>query len=192
MPHFHGRVDLPKKKRHLESGLNQRGQATAGFIRVRSHRKRSKIFYWRGFAVSSRFVGCTGTARAGLCLIHHHHQTETPSALGGPPVHPHEPYRKSRALHRRASPPPPPPLPPPPPPPRWQCDVAPRRALNRESSGSPMPDARRLPGETTTTSTTTATRRHGDLEAPATSGRGASSGPAGAPPFALRSRAQSW
>ena len=47
--HFRARMDLPKKKSHLESGLNQRDQATAGFGRDRSHGKPSKTFYWRGF-----------------------------------------------------------------------------------------------------------------------------------------------
>ena len=40
-PHFRGRVDLPEKKYHLESGLNQRDRATAGFGRDRSHGKPS-------------------------------------------------------------------------------------------------------------------------------------------------------
>ena len=39
----------PEKKSHLESGLNQRDRATAGFGRDRSHGKPSKIFYCRGF-----------------------------------------------------------------------------------------------------------------------------------------------
>ena len=47
--HFRARMDLPKKKSHLESGLNQRGRATGGFVRVYTHRKPGKIFYWRGF-----------------------------------------------------------------------------------------------------------------------------------------------
>ena len=39
----------PEKKPHLESGLNQRDRATAGFGRGRSHGKPGKKIYWRGF-----------------------------------------------------------------------------------------------------------------------------------------------
>ena len=56
-PHFRDRVDLPKKKYHLESGLNQRDRATAGFVRVYTHRKPGKIFYWRGFALLVIYFG---------------------------------------------------------------------------------------------------------------------------------------
>ena len=56
----------PEKKWHLESGLNQRDRAMAGLIRVRSHRKPSKVFYQvlycRGFAIAK------GMAWAGLLL----------------------------------------------------------------------------------------------------------------------------
>ena len=44
-----------KKKCHLESGLNQQDRATAGFVRVYTHRKPGKIFYWRGFFLASHF-----------------------------------------------------------------------------------------------------------------------------------------
>ena len=67
-PHFRDRVDLPKKKKyHLESGLNQRDRATAGFVRVHTHRKPGKKIHWRGFAW------------AGLRLICHHHEKCTVS-----------------------------------------------------------------------------------------------------------------
>ena len=39
----------PEEKCQLESGLNQRDRATAGFVRVYTRRKPGKIFYWRGF-----------------------------------------------------------------------------------------------------------------------------------------------
>ena len=39
----------PGKKCHLQSGLNQRDRATAGFGRGRSHGKPNKFFYCRGF-----------------------------------------------------------------------------------------------------------------------------------------------
>ena len=47
--YFRARVDLPKKKYHLESGLNQRDRATGGFVGVYTDRKPGKVFYWRGF-----------------------------------------------------------------------------------------------------------------------------------------------
>ena len=47
--HFRARMDLPKKKSHLESGLNQRDRATGGFCRNYTHRKPIKVFYCRGF-----------------------------------------------------------------------------------------------------------------------------------------------
>ena len=53
--HFRDGVHL-KKKCHLESGLNQRDRATAGFSRGRSHGKPSKIFYWRGFSCAVREI----------------------------------------------------------------------------------------------------------------------------------------
>ena len=42
-------MDLPKKKFHLESGLNQRDRATGGFCGNYTHRKPGKVFYCRGF-----------------------------------------------------------------------------------------------------------------------------------------------
>ena len=57
----------PEKKSHLESGLNQRDRATAGFGRDRSHGKPSKIFYCRGFllhiATFQNFQNATRTRR---------------------------------------------------------------------------------------------------------------------------------
>ena len=54
----------PEKKCHLESGLNQRDRATAGFVRVYTHRKPGKIFYWRGFtAGNAGSFGCGGNTR---------------------------------------------------------------------------------------------------------------------------------
>ena len=47
--HFQTRMDAPKKKSHLESGLNQRDRATCGFGPNETHRKLGKIFYCRGF-----------------------------------------------------------------------------------------------------------------------------------------------
>ena len=49
-PHFRDRVELPKKKYQLQSGLNQRDRATAGCGRDRSHGKPSNFFYCRGFS----------------------------------------------------------------------------------------------------------------------------------------------
>ena len=37
-------MDLPKKKSHLESGLNQRDRATGGFVGVYTHRKPGKNY----------------------------------------------------------------------------------------------------------------------------------------------------
>ena len=39
-------MDLPEKKSHLESGLNQRDRATGGFVEFYTHQKPGKIFYW--------------------------------------------------------------------------------------------------------------------------------------------------
>ena len=61
----------PEKKHHLESGLNQRDRATAGFIRVRSHGKPSKIFYCRGFVNNFRSALFTWGKRRGCLQINH-------------------------------------------------------------------------------------------------------------------------
>ena len=57
-------MDLPKKKFHFESGLNQRDRATGGFVGVYTHRKPGKIFYWRGF--TQRPPRATRTARTAV------------------------------------------------------------------------------------------------------------------------------
>ena len=51
-------MDLPKKKSHLESGLNQRDRATGGFVGVYTHRKPGKKIDVRGFGLL-RFAAST-------------------------------------------------------------------------------------------------------------------------------------
>ena len=58
-----------RKKCHLESGLNQRDRATAGFGRGRSHGKQAKFFYCRGFAAPLYHT------RLNKQEHHHHHRT---------------------------------------------------------------------------------------------------------------------
>ena len=50
VPRFRGRVDLPKKKYHSESGLNQRDRATCGFVQCQTNRKQGKKIDVRGFS----------------------------------------------------------------------------------------------------------------------------------------------
>ena len=40
-----------EKKYHSESGLNQRDRVRGEFVRVYTHRKPVKFFYWRGFGL---------------------------------------------------------------------------------------------------------------------------------------------